>query len=652
MVFVLTISAIADLINGASAKNEQFAGVTYYIAPDGNDGNSGTSSASPWKSIDKVNNTKFQAGDRILFKRGGIWKGQLIPSSSGDAGRAVVFSSYGSGDKPLISGFVSLSAWESVGNGIWQSDCEGCNVKLNMVSMDDVLLPLGRYPNANDANKGYLSIDQHDGNNSVTDNNPGSSKDWTGAEIVIRKNRWVIDRSPIVKQDKGTIYYTATSSYNPIDKFGYFIQNSAKTLDKSGEWYFNASAKKLMLYSGAAKPKGEVKASVVEKLLSISNKNYIIVDGLEFDGANTNSVEIKNSKYIKIVNCKVAFSGINAILAANSTPVTISNCIIENSNNNAIDAHYNCDNLIISKNQINNSGRNAGMGQSGDGSYTAIIVNGDNNKIDSNQIINTGYIPIVFRGNTDVEYNFINNYANIKDDGGGIYTRDSVNVTRDRKVTNNIVINGVGAGAGTNKPDYLNVTGIYIDDNCKNLQIVGNTLAYNGFSGIFIHNSNSVTVKNNTVFSNGRQILMRHDEISTNSPVRSINIAGNVFATTQPSQLIGELSTINNNEVAKIGKFSNNHYLQAPGAKGLNTLVTSTKRAVMMAPRDLPNSDNKKDNSDTSQTVDGKSLRLEYNPTNVSKTVTLDGNYTDYKNNVYNKTVTLLPFSSVILIRR
>ncbi|SEO45787.1 right-handed parallel beta-helix repeat-containing protein [Mucilaginibacter sp. OK283] len=641
------------LSNNSYTKIKKATGTTYYVDNNsGDDSNTGTAVGTAWKSLAKVNGIKYNPGDRILFKRGCTWKGQLNPIVSGAQGSPIVFSAYGSGDKPVISGFTTLSNWESVGGGIWQVDCSSCATALNMVAMDDVSLAMGRYPNSNTANKGYLTIDSHQANISITDNNAGNSTNWTGAEVVIRKNRWVIDRSPIVKQDGPTIYYTATSNYNPLDKFGYFIQNSVKTLDKPGEWYFNKITKKLMLYSGASKPSGVVNASGVDKLLSINNKSYITIDGLEFDGANVNAVEIKGSEFIKFVNNKVAFSGVNAILMANANAITIRSCVIEKSNNNAIDGHYNCNNLVISGNQINNTGRDAGMGQSGDGAYMGITVNGSNNSVDSNEVINTGYIPITFRGNTDVERNFINNYAIVKDDGGGIYTRDSTNVTRVRKVANNIVINGVGAGAGTDKPDYLNVTGIYIDDNSKNLQIIGNTLAYNGFSGIFIHNSNNVSVKENTVFSNGRQILMRHDQISANSPLKLVDISGNIFATTKSSQLVGELSTINDNEVSKSCKFTNNHYLQAPGAKGLTTLVTSSSRTSLRTLRDISTTDVNQNNSGTIQTIDGNSLRFEYNATNMPKVISLAGSYTDYKHNIYNKTVTLQPFTSVILIKQ
>jgi len=44
---------------------------TYYVdARNGNDSNTGTSELTPWKTIAKVNPSRFYPGDQILFKRG------------------------------------------------------------------------------------------------------------------------------------------------------------------------------------------------------------------------------------------------------------------------------------------------------------------------------------------------------------------------------------------------------------------------------------------------------------------------------------------------------------------------------------------------------------------------------------------------------
>jgi len=57
---------------------------TYYVdATNGNDSNNGISGLTPWKTIAKVNASNFNPGDQILFKRGEVWREQLIVPSTG-----------------------------------------------------------------------------------------------------------------------------------------------------------------------------------------------------------------------------------------------------------------------------------------------------------------------------------------------------------------------------------------------------------------------------------------------------------------------------------------------------------------------------------------------------------------------------------------
>ncbi len=78
-------------------------GVNYYVdSASGNDGNAGTSSGAPWRSLAKVNGYAFQPGDAVNFKRGGFWSGGLVISRSGVSGKPITFRAYGSGTAPIF----------------------------------------------------------------------------------------------------------------------------------------------------------------------------------------------------------------------------------------------------------------------------------------------------------------------------------------------------------------------------------------------------------------------------------------------------------------------------------------------------------------------------------------------------------------------
>jgi hypothetical protein len=78
---------------------------TYYLdSGGGSDSNPGTSRNAPWKTLEKVNGATLQPGDRILFKSGSVWHGQLAPRGSGAGGAPIVIDRYGEGLRPRIDG--------------------------------------------------------------------------------------------------------------------------------------------------------------------------------------------------------------------------------------------------------------------------------------------------------------------------------------------------------------------------------------------------------------------------------------------------------------------------------------------------------------------------------------------------------------------
>src|SRR3989339_1650912 len=93
---------------------------TYYVSNTGLDTNNGISESTPWQSISKINATTFSPGDSILFKKGDTFYGSITVSQSGTVGNPITFSSYGtSNEKPVITGFTTISGWTDEGGGIY-----------------------------------------------------------------------------------------------------------------------------------------------------------------------------------------------------------------------------------------------------------------------------------------------------------------------------------------------------------------------------------------------------------------------------------------------------------------------------------------------------------------------------------------------------
>lgn len=78
---------------------------TYYVdSRGGDDMHMGTSPSLAWRTLQKVNQSSFHSGDRILLRSGSRWQGQLVPASSGAEGSPIVIDSYGKGALPRIDG--------------------------------------------------------------------------------------------------------------------------------------------------------------------------------------------------------------------------------------------------------------------------------------------------------------------------------------------------------------------------------------------------------------------------------------------------------------------------------------------------------------------------------------------------------------------
>ena len=99
----------------------------YYVSQErGDDSRSmaeAQNPATPWKSIDKVNSVfnYLKPGDAILFNKGETFFGTLHISASGTSNAPIKIGAYGSGAKPVITSFETVSGWRAIGNGVYES---------------------------------------------------------------------------------------------------------------------------------------------------------------------------------------------------------------------------------------------------------------------------------------------------------------------------------------------------------------------------------------------------------------------------------------------------------------------------------------------------------------------------------------------------
>jgi hypothetical protein len=624
---------------------------TYYVSSAGSDSNSGTDPSSAWQTINKVNSFRnFSPGDNILFRRGDTFYGGLVISNSGGPGSPITYGAYGSGAKPIITGFTTVNSWTNLGGNIWESnDAVSSLSYTNTVAVNGVNTAMGRYPN-----EGYLVYESFSGNTSITSSSL-SGTNWTGAYAVIKKNRHVIDRNQITSQSGGTLYYSGGGAYTGKSGWGFFIQNDSRTLDQQNEWYYNASNNKIRIFSSSYP--SNVQVSSIENLIYSVSKNYINISELSLTGANKSALYIGNSSNMSIKNCDIdyCYNGISgANYGGSSAYFKLENSTIDHCNNNAIDLPSEFLNAFIGNNIIRNTGMLVGMGGNGDGTYQAINISSSNSLVEGNQIENTGYIGIGYNANyVTINKNFVNNFCMNKDDGGGIY---SGNPLTGNVVSNNIVINGVGNGEGTLSSQVTRAHGIFMDDNASGVSIINNSVANISYAAIFLHNAKNISITGNTTYNSNIGLLVSND----NSLVTSgITIQKNIFvgtssgkAFTPEDQKCMQLSTIHNN-LSSFGDIDNNCY-----ARPIDDNLTIVGTLIGVADNNYSLSTWQNamgydiNSTKSSKSISNRSdLRFEYNSTSSSKTISLGASYIDMSNQIYNGYITLAPYTSAAVIK-
>lgn len=614
----------------------------YYVSNSGSDLANGTSTGTAWATISKVNSSSFNPGDQILFNRGDSWNERLQLPSSGTIGNVITIGAYGSGVKPLITGFQSLSGFTNVGN-IYSITATNAVKKLNTVLVSGILKAKARTPNT-----GWSTFSSYSGNTQITTALSGTPN-YTGSEIVVRTAHWIIDVVKISSQSGGVLNFSQSLTYTPsLGGNGYFIQNTASDLDLTGEWTFDSTTKVLKVYSPTSP---FVQISSVDTLVWLRSKNYITFDGLSFTGSNKAAFQLDTSSNITIQNCSINNSGALGISALKSVKCTILNDSIQNSLSGAVYLRQvdpytptinTCDSATIDGNYIKNTGHIAGMGMSDNGRYYGIYLVGVATRITNNWVDSTGYVALSCVGkNSLIKNNYITNFCFVKDDGAGIYFGIGAYYPLDYNngtiVRGNIVINGIGALAGTTAAAV--VAGIYLDDLSKNITCDSNTTSNLTYSGIFLHDADSNIIRYNTVINNiGNGFV--DNGVNANVSANGNQIKQNIFYSA--SSIYPNFYKLSG---TNLGNIDSNYYSR-PLNETTNLRLSNTYYSLP-AWKTATGKDTYSQGTPAAAT--SATALFFYNPTTSDSTIALSGPYIDPRGTSFNNSITLRGFSSALL---
>lgn len=625
-----------------------------------NDANAGTSQAAPWEHLSKVNSfmANFQPGDRIFFKKGDTFTGFLSITKAGTSGNPITFSSYGSGSKPVITGFTDVTLWTNTGvvvsgGTIWQSTNTVSSLTwANIVVVNGVNTAMGRTPNAGTTYP-YTSSN---GSSSVTIAALTGSPNYTGAELVSNAAfaSWIMTRNNIVSQSGQTLNTVRNYDSHGFNIYNFaspgFIQNALSTLDLANEWYYDRissspSFKKLSIVSSGT-PSG-VKITTIDSLARIS-ANFITIDGINFQGANSDAIQLVNASNVTVTNCDVRYCGEMGIqVMTNTCPnLTVTNCTFRDIENSAITDIFtgSSNNWIVTGNTFNHIAMVVGSMGSIDGQNCAINSSGTNTTghlIQNNFIDSVGYLGISATGQTyTVKNNFVQHHCFNVTDCGGVYTFGN---GTNRNIIGNIVLNGM-----TNLAH-----GIYLDANSSNSTVTGNSVAFCKI-GYYIHDTHETTVRDNTAYSNSSTSCNIAYDANGFDLVRNVTIRKNTFVMVA-STTLGNMAwqspetsstvwgTSDSNRICKPVGTDDNAWFTALNGSFNHYILSAAKTAGIEgthstgSPAQVPLSD----------------VRFEYNASNSVANISLGGNnYIDMSGLNYSGTLVLPAWSSIVLLRQ
>ena len=623
----------SDTVN-SSTTFTVLASQNYWVdAIAGSDANNGTSQATPFKTITKLNTVNLIAGDTVRFKRGGTYPGGLIANHSGSLGSPIVFRPYGSGSQPVIGGMDTVTGWSMVSTNLWQASYAG--VKPNFLCINGVFQTISRNPNT-----GYFLSTTYT-TTSLTDAvNAGAAP--IGARITVRSSPETLDTTIVTSNSGGVVGFSPAISYNVTGMGGgWFVTNNQP--DVPGEWRYIGGA--IQLYS-LTNPGTTVTVAGIDTNL-LTQGSYLVFDSLSFIGGNNANIIAAFQPTANILfRYDTLEYGYDGIQLRSDGNITVDSCYFAHmSNDGILKQNNNNYNNLYQGDTFIDIGMIAGMGRSGiNQSYTA-LTSGDSGSIVRHCTINNvGYIGITNYGSGFmIDSNFILNFCQVLEDGGGIYTWMGAPATfaRLRQIIGNIVGQGgtLASEIGVSVNFVPAGEGIYLDNYTSNVLVEGNTVFQVTGCLLFDHGPGNTIINNNGLNGGFAQLFIAE----VGPVINGLVVKNNVLGFDPIGPYMNYFYTINN-DISTFGVIDSNAYL-VPQTQ-LTSFFTKSATDIGTLRNILSWQVN------TGYDLNGSSVQ--YSPLILvysipGGTFSLPGQFVDAQGNIYNNSITLGAYQSKIL---
>lgn len=668
----LLIILLCLMIVKANATN-------WYFSAAGNDAAPSNSISTPWRTLSKLNATfsAMTAGDSVLFRAGDLFAGSVLINKSG-----IKFSSYGIGIKPVINGLSTVSGWVSVGAGVWKAPVIAPN-DLRYVLFEGVNKEWARTPQKGRGLSSYYY---------TTAFNNGTPKTITVGSLTVSPNRvgnrfaykgetWFLSIFKCTTQVSNVLTYipgvVPLLGGFPVVKYanrtgaGVIFVGNVADVDTLGEWAYDSTNHQLYGFFGATDPNSlNIQTTIFNRGIDLQALSGISIENIKIQGYNQEGIYGRNSiggGNIKIKNCVIDGIGGYGVLLSNVPNIiveddTVKSCYsigLRLPNNNISGASVQR-NYLDSTNNPFETMYYTGADIDGDG-----LVIGMNNQTTSYNTIKTAaYTGIWFSGtNVVLERNEVTNWSKWSNDCGGTYTHALTGAEdsdthyiryKDRFVINNWLHDATAWPYGFSTLSASSCKGMYNDD-----QSMWVTYSNNFVNNVDIGSANNVdslmTFYNNTIIATQGLNFFNKSYSNIISLKFTNNIMSNLLSTSfsyyylndnlgtrSIAQSISPTIKIDTNICNSGGQGYGTETYTSPGVGFKKVLynLSGWQSVTGLSPNDilvpyLPFSET------------GRKVVTNWTATIAVKS--LNGIYKDYRGNTYTNSITLPPYTNVLL---
>jgi hypothetical protein len=518
-----------------------FARQLLYVAPDGNDGGTGSADqplASLGGARDAIRKIKA-AGDlpdggiEVVVRPGTYRVADALEFGEEDSGTAeapIVYRAAERGNARLtgghaLTGFTEVTDPEVLAR--LESDVRSKVRQLNlkeqgMPALGNAVNPVQRLEFFFNGEPMTLARWPNEGWTVIKDVPEQDEEDGTGGQIIYldeRTDRWVNEpeiwlygcwryqwsddfmRVAAIDLEENLITFAP-----PRHSFGYsatkayFALNLLCELDRPGEWYLDRETGKLYFYPPASFEQGRAEVSRASNVLRMEGASHLTFDGFVVEASQSAGVVLESCYAIQFVGCTFHNTGDAGLQVKGGKDVAVIGCDITETGGHGIDfiggsiQRLEAANHLALNNHIWRVARWKRMAR------LAINLHGVGHRVAHNLIHDMPHSAMWFGGNDHViEFNEIHSVCYEAQDAGAIYTGRNW-TSRGNIVRNNFFHDVHGLGGRF-------AMGVYLDDMFSSADIYNN-LFYRVLNPVIIGGGRDNLVANNIFVESGPAITI------------------------------------------------------------------------------------------------------------------------------------------------